>query len=137
MKLKHSLIAVAAVMVATPVLAAGQHGPKLDTNGDGKVTQSEFQAGRSAQMLALDSNKDGKLSRAEFAALGEQRAKAKRERRADRMWSRLDSDKDGVLSRAEMDGALVARFQRMDADKDGTLSGSELKPGRDRKKVGL
>jgi hypothetical protein len=137
MKLNYTLIAVAAVMIATPVLAADQKGPKLDTNGDGKVTQGEFQAGRSAQMLALDSNKDGKLSRAEFAALGESRAKAKRERRADHMWARLDGDKDGVLSRAEMDGALMARFQRMDADKDGALTGSELKPGRDRKKVGL
>ena len=66
------VLVLAAVMIATPVLAAGQKGPKLDTNGDGKVTQGEFQAGRSAQMLTLDSNKDGKLSRAEFAALGEQ-----------------------------------------------------------------
>lgn len=133
--LKHSLIAITAMMIAAPALAAGQPGAKLDANGDGKVTQSEFQAGRSAQMLALDSNRDGKLSRAEFAALREEKAEAKRQRRGDRMWSRLDTDKDGALSRSEMDGLLSKRFKRMDTDKDGVMSAAELKASADRMKV--
>jgi len=133
--LKHTLIAITAMLIAAPALAAGQSGAKLDANGDGKVTQSEFQAGRSAQMLALDADRDGKLSRAEFATLREEQAKAKRQRRADRMWAHLDTDKDGALSRSEMDGLLSQRFKRMDTDKDGTLSAAELKSGKHRMKV--
>ena len=133
--LKQTLIAITAMLIAAPAFAAGQPGAKLDANGDGKVTQSEFQAGRSAQMLALDANKDGKLSRAEFANLREEQAKAKRQRRADRMWSRLDTDKDGSLSRTEMDGVLSKRFKHMDTDNDGVLSAAELKAGADRMKV--
>jgi hypothetical protein len=143
---KHALIAAGAiVMIAGPSLAQTKGAAALDANGDGKVTLSEFQAGRGAQMMArLDADKDGKLSKAEFEAMRKPKAddaaapaKADEGKGAGRMWSRIDADNDGFVSKAELDSFLASRFKRMDADNDGSLTTAELKPGAGRAKVGI
>jgi len=140
---KHALIAGAIVMLAGPALAQSKGAAALDADGDGKVTLSEFQAGRGAQMLArLDADKDGKLSKAEFEAIRKPKAEdaatpAAPAKGAGRMWSRVDADNDGFVSKAELDGFLATRFQRIDADNDGALTTAELKPGAGRSKVGI
>lgn len=142
---KEILIAAAAVMLlAGPAMAAPKGPASLDANADGKVTLSEFQAGRGDQMMdRLDADKNGKLSRAEFAAMRKPAADAsapdadKPGKGADRLWSRVDSDNDDALTRSELDSFLANRFKRMDADNDGTLSTAELKPRAGKAKVGI
>ncbi len=137
---KHALIAGAIVMLAGPALAQTKGEAALDANGDGKVTLSEFQAVRGAQMMArLDADKDGKLSKAEFAAFRKPKAgeAEKPGKGADRLWAKIDVDNDGFISKAELDSFLADRFKRMDLDNDGVLSPTELKPGPGRAKVGI
>jgi hypothetical protein len=142
--LKYALLASAVAMIAGPAFAQAKGAAALDANGDGKVTLSEFQAGRGAQMMArLDADKDGKLSKDEFAALRKAKAEdaASPARRggkmADRMWSKVDADNDGFVSKAELDGFLAIRFKRMDVDNDGALTMAELKTGAGKAKVGI
>lgn len=142
---KYALIAAGAVvMIAGSALAQTKSSAALDANGDGKVTLSEFQAGRGVQMMArLDADKDGKLSKDEFSALRKAKAEGAGKtagrggKMADRMWSKVDADNDGFVSKAEMDGFLATRFKRMDADNDGTLTMAELKTGAGKAKVGI
>ena len=140
---KHALIAGATLLIAGSALAQTKGAAALDANNDGKVTLSEFQAGRGAQMMArLDTDKDGKLSKAEFEAMRKPKAEdaattATPAKGAGKMWSKIDADNDGFVSKAELDGFLEGRFKRMDADNDGALTVAELKPGAGRAKVGL
>jgi Ca2+-binding EF-hand superfamily protein len=142
---KHALIAGTTLLIAGSALAQTKGAAALDTNNDGKVTLSEFQAGRGAQMMArLDTDKDGKLSKAEFEAMRKPKAedaaapaKAAEGKGAGKMWSKIDADNDGFVSKTELDGFLANRFKRMDADNDGALTTAELKPGAGRAKVGL
>ena len=89
MNKKISLFALAAALVAVPVLAA----PGAD--GNAVQTRADAQA-RATQMFAkMDANKDGKLDATDRAA---QRA----ERQAKRFAS-LDADGNGSISKAEWD----------------------------------
>lgn len=138
--LKSTLIAAGAMLVmAGPALAQPKAAAGLDANGDGKVTLSEFQAGRGGQMMTrLDANKDSKLSKDEFSAMHKKaQAAGKEGKGAERMWSRIDANKDGFLARSEVDALLAQRFKRMDTDNDGALTMAELKTGADRAKVGI
>lgn len=138
MKTIRTLIAAGAVLALAGPALAQKAIP--DANGDGKVTLSEFQASRGAQMFTrLDASKDGKISKDEFAAVGQmgEGQAGKAGKRGQRMWGMFDSDKDGFLSRAEVDAMLAKRFQRMDSDNDGALSAEELKAGAGKAKVGI
>ena len=137
---KYALIAGATLLIAAPALAQPKGAAGLDADNDGKVTLSEFQAGRGAQMMArLDTDKDGKLSKAEFEAMRKPKADdaATPGKGAGKMWSKIDADNDGFVSKAELDGFLANRFKRMDADNDGALTTAELKPGAGKAKVGI
>ena len=138
--LKSTLIAAGAMlMIAGPALAQPKGAAGLDANGDGKVTLSEFQAGRGGQMMTrLDADKDSKLSKGEFSAMRKTaQAAGKDGKGAERMWSRIDANKDGFLARSEVDALLAQRFKRMDTDNDGALTMAELKTGPDKTKVGI
>ena len=65
------MITLAAALLsfsAGAALAQGAPGARMDVNGDGKVTQSEFTNARVTMMMRSDANKDGKLSKAELEA---------------------------------------------------------------------
>jgi hypothetical protein len=87
---KISLFALAAALVAVPVLAA-------PGGADGKAVQTRADAqARATQMFAkMDANKDGKLDATDRAA---QRA----ERQA-KQFASLDADGNGSISKAEWD----------------------------------
>lgn len=127
--MRKSLIAIGAgisvSLLAGAVLAEpggkGSRFEKLDANGDGKVTEQELAARRSAMIEAADQNGDGALTESEMHAFRE----AKRaERRAKR---NPDKNGDGVIDRAEYDLAADERFERMDKNGDGVISEDERK----------
>ncbi len=127
------------------------HFAKLDTNGDGSVTQAEADGARTAMHAdrvnahfeSMDTNKDGSISRAEFdvahqGAGGKNMGKADgdgeggngggRKRGANLM--RADANNDGKVTRAEMVSAAMARFDAADADKNGIVTPEERRAAR-------
>ena len=110
-----------------------------DSNHDGKISKSEWQAARlreaNEHFQRLDTNRDGKLTRTEVDAARDQRMAGhdrKRGERGERMRA-LDKDGDQQLSRAEIGNEmprLAADFDRLDANRDGKLSRDEIRAGR-------
>ncbi len=119
-------------MLAAGALAQDSKGDKrfdrLDTNGDGEISQSELAArdeersARRAEMLeAADTDGNGSISRDEMKAFRE----AKRAER------NPDKNGDGVVDRTEFINAAQERFDKLDKDGNGVLSEDE-KPRRGR-----
>ncbi len=130
---------------------ARPHRPKLDVNGDGKVSLAEFQQVRADQLMRLDANKDGKITEAEFMARpgimghdapppppkgegekgkdrpmrGEMMEKMRREHKG-MMFDMLDTNDDGAITRAEIDHMTAKQFKRLDKNHDGVLTEEEL-----------
>jgi len=107
-----------------------------DTDGDGFVTQAEFEAAfaaRAREMFTrLDANGDGLLSESEA---DEAKMRVRHDLRRHRpdpaaIVSHLDSDSSGGVSFAEIDGKPFApdaeSFQAADADGSGELDAAEL-----------
>jgi len=69
-------LALAAILVSSPAWAdehkgegKAKHGfEKLDTNGDGKVTEAEFLDVQKARFADMDTNKDGAVTKEEGEA---------------------------------------------------------------------
>lgn len=109
---------------------------RLDTNGDGRVSQEEAaKTPRVAEKFtAMDANKDGYLVRSEVRAYQE-RMRAERivemQKQFDERFSSADLNKDGKLSKSEVEAKmswLVKRFAWLDENRDGFLSREELQP---------
>ena len=123
-------LGLAGLALTAPVWAQP---PKLDANGDGKVTLEEFEAPRldaARQRFAeLDVNGDGSVTLDEFQA----RSQAMLQRR----FAALDTDHDGELSTEELGagrhwgrGRHAERGSRIDTDGDGAWSFAELQAVR-------
>ena len=99
---------------------------EMDTNGDGRVTRSEWR-GNDRSFDNHDWNRDGVLS-------GDEIRPGSR-RRDDRDWSgrfdQLDRDDDGYISFAEWPHDRQM-FYRLDRNDDGRLSRSEIADRPDR-----
>jgi Ca2+-binding EF-hand superfamily protein len=129
------------------------HFAKLDTNGDGMVTQSEADGARRAMRAemrnkhfeTMDANKDGSISRTEFDAGHQDGARGKSDRRSDQgdsshrrgqgkmgggRLARADANDDGKVTLAEMTAATLARFDNADTDKNGTVTPDERRAAR-------
>jgi hypothetical protein len=106
------------------------HGPRMmqrmDTDGDGVVTQAEAAAYHAARVAEMDANGDGYVSYEEMSAF---RA-AQREQRARERFQRMDADGDGRVSVQEMAAAHERHFARMDRNADGKLDREDRKGRR-------
>lgn len=107
----------------------------LDANADGKVTQAEMDAHKTARFTKSDTNGDGKLSPEEMLATANTKAGARMERRVEKMIQRMDTDKDGMLSVTEMQGMSRGKdmFKHLDADNNGAISAEEFEAGKGRR----
>lgn len=131
-----SLVACGFSLVALPAFANDDHdvGKKvrmLDTDGDGRVSRSEFAANKQEKIQRMDANNDGVLTPNESAA-----GKAEKKH----WWSRsdkpaakagelnvADTNGDGQVTAAEATAYADKTFTRLDADNDGFLTEAELK----------
>lgn len=124
---------------APPAADAQARGPmamfaQFDTDGDGKVTEAEFNAARASRAAELDANGDGKISADELVAQEMKDAQARIEARVKARIEAQDSDGDGMLSASELaaDRMPARMFTRMDADGDGAVSMEEMQARGDK-----
>lgn len=111
---------------------------QADGNNDGTVTQSEFDASRTARFDALDANNDGQLTREEMRAARAERGEHGRRghhRRGHGMrggLERADANNDGSITREEFLARPTQMFARLDADNNGVISADERPQRRER-----
>ncbi len=100
---------------------------QLDADKDGKVTEAEIEASRTARVTAADANGDGLMSADELAAMQLAEMTERANAMAAEMITRMDSDGDGLLSAAEMASrpGPAQFFDRIDTDGDGAISREE------------
>lgn len=143
MKSTLAAVAVAAVLVTMPAVAAPHEGHAFvadyDTNGDGQVTRAEFDAARTARFNATDANKDGWISEDEYVAeysarlekqlAASDRDEAKKAEERQRQirqthvrFGVLDTNKDGKIQKAEYDASGSRAF----AGKDGIITRKDI-----------
>ena len=153
--MKNIILATASMAaIAAIALPAAAHGggdsmkrhpdmmEKLDTDGDGQVSEAEIKAHKAAMFAEIDTNKDGVLSEAEMSAhhdamRAEMKAKFE-ERRGDRvddMFERFDTNKDGTITRAEVTAVHEAKKAEWEAKKaeheaDWAAKGAEMQAKR-------
>lgn len=99
-----------------------------DANGDGKVTDAEFKAGREAKYKAFDLDGDGKVSVAEYVEEYRERLDAELEKRRTAQirqtfvrYGVLDTDHDQNMSIDEFHGSGSRMFKRLDTNGDGVI----------------
>ncbi|MES2843624.1 MAG: calcium sensor EFh [Pseudomonadota bacterium] len=111
----------------------------VDADKDGKITQAELDAFRTAEVTAVDTNADGKLSAEELTAMHVARMTERATAMAAQMVERMDSDGDGLLTAAEMatrPGPAML-FDRFDADSDGAVTEAEIEAARSKMGEGM
>jgi Ca2+-binding EF-hand superfamily protein len=93
-----------------------------DSDGDGKVTKQEFDAGHSLKFDVYDVNNDGKVTREEF----QMNFGGRNAQRAQQAFDRLDTNHDGVIGKDEFEDLTEIRFERVDVDKNGVITREEI-----------
>jgi EF hand len=118
-----SLAIVASALLCS--VAAGA-APRGDTNGDGRLSLTEFQSVTQTRFMRADKDSDGRISLQEW--LGRPAA-AKAKHDPSKRFNRLDANKDGQLDTAEIEALVKRRFAALDKNADGAITDEE-RPGR-------
>jgi len=93
-----------------------------DSNGDGVISRSEFDTGRTKTFTEKDSNGDGFMTLTEFKAGLPKFVQS----RAESRFNEMDTNHDGKVSRSEHEASGDATFKRLDTNGDGRLTKEEL-----------
>jgi Ca2+-binding EF-hand superfamily protein len=136
---------LAGMIFATSAVWAGEHAEKadkLDTDNDGKVSRSEYNACAERMFSTADTDQDGSLTPAELdaAVKAAPHNDQKRDDMGRSQWlgkdkfQKCDTDGDGRISTAEANAARDKLFAKLDADDDGSISMAELEAGHKAKK---
>jgi len=120
-------------------VVAFAHGPedwaKADANGDGAVSQAEFEAAALDHWNKADANHDGKVTTDEMKAMFA--AKHDEDAHAAEAFAKMDSNGDGKIERSEVAKMPDPMFKKLDTDKDGAISPAEFDKHPDAHAKGL
>lgn len=133
-----SIAAVAALLVAGSASAqgwAGGHGggmmSRYDTDGDSKISLSEYEAARQKMFTRMDADNNGAISFAEIDAMEQRMESMGNGRGGARMKARMDQLKaadangDQSISGDEFKTAGDAEFKALDTNGDGFIDANE------------
>ena len=87
---------------------------QMDSNGDGQISQSEFDESHAKRFARWDRDGNGEVTKDEV------------QRRVSRRFERVDSNGDGIIEESEFQAHSQERFGRMDSDGDGQVSREEF-----------
>ena len=125
------LLAIGAV-AATAQQSGQDRFQQLDADGNGEITQAEFQAHAEARFAKVDADGDGFVTGEELKAAGDARRAERSAKMLERMIERMDTNDDGKLSMEEMtqrhDPAKM--FERLDKDENGSISAEEFEAAK-------
>jgi hypothetical protein len=129
-------LACGLALVALPAFANDKHDSAsklkmLDTDGDGRVSRSEYVAGKQDKIQRADANNDGVVT-ANEASTGKAEKKhwwSRSDKSADHV-NKADTNNDGQDTSAEATAAAETSFDKIDTDSDGFLSAAELDAAR-------
>jgi Ca2+-binding EF-hand superfamily protein len=106
---------------------------KLDTDGDGRVSRAEFQAGKQAKFDKMDNNNDGVVTTDKETAKAEKKHWWSRSDKSNDKVVKADTNADGQVTASEQSATADAWFTKADTNNDGYLSASELQAAHDMK----
>jgi Ca2+-binding EF-hand superfamily protein len=123
--MKILILSIACLVLAASGAQAASRTPgaaldKADADHDGYVTREEFKASRAAQFVRLDRNGDGVATLSEFPRLAKSNRPKAQTLKAVIQYA--DHDGDGRVTRAEFVDGPSPLFDRADRDHDGRLS---------------
>jgi Ca2+-binding EF-hand superfamily protein len=143
MKSKSALTVLALIIAGGAAAYADDHerghGPKfkkhfmaemmteLDTNEDGKLSQDEVIAGRTAKFQEADANADGLLSFVELEEFHEAEKEKRKKERKQKHFEKMDANSDGFTNLDEFLSGASDRFEKMDRNGDGFISKDDHK----------
>jgi len=128
-------VAIATAVLATTVHAQGWGGgsmlQRFDSDKDGKVSLSEYEAGRQMMFGRMDADGNGSVSFAEIDGMM-QRMQGGDNARAAMMQKRMeavkaaDANGDQAISADEYKATVDAEFKTLDKNGDGFLTEDEM-----------
>ena len=115
------------IVTKTEAIAADARFAKMDLNGDGSISQSEFMAIHEA---GAERRADRRKKRMERIGAGMREGRQPRRLGAMVMMARADINGDKAVSQAEFRAAIDARFNKADANQDDSISIEERQAAR-------
>ena len=123
-------VSVAVLIAGIAIAQVSVHGERkfqrIDTDGDGRISNAESEAFRADRFRKLDADADGFVTKAEMP----DRKKRKRSAGLEKRFGKLDADGNGTVEKAEYDAMADSRFERMDSNGDGALTLDEIRDHR-------
>ncbi len=100
----------------------------IDLNKDGKISEDEMKARADKRVAEIDKNKDGGLTRDEFLTLPKPEGKLpEKAGTGATRYSHADTDADGSITPQEYYFIMSDRFDKTDKNKDGKIDRTEAK----------
>ena len=115
-----AVLSMALFLSGAPAKERGPHGKgarafeHMDADGDGQISQSEFDQSHAKRFARWDRDGDGAVTKEEA------------HRRVARRFERIDGNGDGVIEESEFQAHSQEHFGKMDSDGDGQVSRGEF-----------
>lgn len=110
---------------------------KIDTDHNGVISAAEADAGAENHFKMMDADGDGTLTEAEFEKAPrpdgmKARFPERQEQMRDKRFMMMDADGNGSVTKAEFMAGAHKRHQKMDANNDGAITKEEMEAGREK-----